>query len=350
MQALSGLKIVDFTRLLPGPLATQLLVKMGAEVIRIEHPRRIDYAKLGLNPVEGVSVLFHQLNTGKEIRTIDYNDAEGKQAIMDLLADADVLIEQFRPGAMDAWELGYAELKAQFPQLVYVSLSGYGQSGPKRNEAGHDVNYLAQNGILSLMKDENGKPTISDTQFADIGGAYMAVMALQAALLQRNQTGTGSFVDVSLCDSMLPYLAIPHSFQAANMDYRQVNVINGKTAVNYTTYECADGKWLAVGALEIKFWNNLCAVVDKPDWARKNQLALLNNIFPKEEVIALFKSKKRDEWSEIFAGTDTCVSPILEVEELENDPYHQAKGNFESFTTKGGTQLPSTALPFDISI
>lgn len=348
MKPLEGFKIIDFTRLLPGPLATHLLAQMGAEIIKIESPKRMDYVREGIKKVEGVSHLFHQLNHNKQLKILDYNEEAGKNELLSLIKEADALIEQFRPGAMDAWGLGYEELKEINPKLVYVSVTGYGQSGTFKNEAGHDFNYLAQAGIMSMLKDEKGKPTVPDTQFADICGSYTSVMALQAALLKRSQTGKGSFVDVALCDSVMPFLAVPYSFHAAGLDYRLFNVINGKLAVNYSAYQCADDKWLSVAALEMKFWNNICQEVGREDWKRKHQMELMNHVFPRQEVIDLFKSKSRDEWAEFFKGKDVCIAPILELEELEDFPYHKENRSFEEIETEGGTQMKTIALPFSV--
>ena len=346
MNLLKGFRILDFTRLLPGPLATHLIAQMGAEVIKIESPKRMDYVREGLKKVDGASHLFHQLNHNKTQKCIDYNSEEGKQEILEMIKHADVLIEQFRPGAMDAWGLGYAQIKKINPKIVYVSLTGYGQEGEFRNEAGHDFNYLAYAGIMSMFKDENGKPIVPDIQLADIGGAYMAVIAIQAALLNKSRTGTASYVDVSMCDAVMPFLAVPYSLHAAGFDYRQLNVINGKIAVNYAAYECADGKWLSVAALEMKFWNRLCEVIGKDEWKRKHQMELVNHFFPKSAVEAIFKTKSRDEWASIFKGEDVCVAPILEIEELETHPYHQQKNTFEEIKTSGGTGLKTISLPF----
>ncbi|MEL7530179.1 MAG: CoA transferase [Bacteroidota bacterium] len=347
MNLLQGIKIIDFTRLLPGPLATHLLAQMGAEVIKIESPKRPDYTRtVGLKMIDGANPLFHQLNHNKKLVSIDYNEAFGRAEVIKLIETADVLIEQFRPGAMDAWGLGYKTIQSINPSIVYASITGYGQAGPLKDEAGHDFNYLAYSGIMSLLKDENGKPNVPDTQFADIGGAYMAVMAIQAALLQKERTGKGRYLDISLADAVLPFLAVPFSFQSAGLDYRHFNIINGKTAVNYAAYQCQDGKWLSVAAMEIKFWNNLCEALGKPEWQRKNQLELMKQAFPKGEVSQLFLTRSRDAWMEILAGKDVCVAPILEIEELEQHPYHQAKNSFEKIQTPNGMDLPGIGLPF----
>ncbi len=317
MNLLQGIKIVDFTRLLPGPLATHLLAQMGAEVIKIESPKRPDYTRsVGIKMIDGANPLFHQLNHNKQLVEIDYNEAFGKAEVIKLIQTADVLIEQFRPGAMEAWGLGYEEIKEFNPAIVYASITGYGQEGPLHDEAGHDFNYLAYSGIMGLLKDENGKPNVPDTQFADIGGAYMAVMAVQAALLQKERSGKGCYLDISLTDAVMPFNAVPFSFHSAELDYRHFNIINGKTAVNYAAYQCKDGKWLSVAAMEIKFWNNLCEALGKLEWQRKHQLELMNQSFPKGEVEQIFLSQTRDEWMELLAGKDVCVAPILEMEEL----------------------------------
>ena len=346
MDLLDGIKIIDFTRLLPGPLATHLLAQMGAEVIKIESPKRMDYVRVSGAQVDGASVLFHQLNHNKQWKLIDYNTEAGKTEILELLKEADAVIEQFRPGAMEAWGLGYEQVKAIKPDIVYVSLTGYGQHNDFSKEAGHDFNYLAYSGVMSLLSDEQGKPNVSDTQFADIASSYTTVMATQAALLKKARTGEGSFVDVAIADAINPFLAVPHALHKGGMNYQVFNIINGKTTVNYAAYECADGKWLSVAAMELKFWNNICEIVEKPEWKRESQLDLLTGIFDKSQVVDLFKAKTRDEWGAIFKGKDVCIAPILEIGELESSHYHQNKETFEYFKTPNGTELTTVALPF----
>ncbi len=348
MDLLQGIKIIDFTRLLPGPVATHLLAQMGAEVVKIESPKRMDYMRKGLDMGSDTSILFHQLNHNKTQQIIDYNTEAGKAEILALLKDADALIEQFRPGAMDAWGLGYEEVKKVNPSIVYVALTGYGQNSPLSKEAGHDFNYLAYAGMMDMLKDEQGKPTVPDVQLADIGGAYMAVMALQAALLKKARTGEGSFVDVALTDAVMPFLTIPYSIHRAGFDYQKFNVINGKTTANYSPYECKDGKWISLAALEIKFWNNFCDLVTKPNWKKQHQIELMNFAFPKQEVADLFKTKTREEWTSLFKGHDVCYAPILELAELENFPYHIANNNFETFETPDGKQLKTIGVPFKV--
>lgn len=349
MDLLEGITIIDFTRLLPGPMATHLLAQMGATVIKIESPKRMDYVRYSGVQVDGASILFHQLNHKKILKTIDYSTEAGKTEVFNLVKNADALIEQFRPGAMQAWGFGYADMKQTNPGLVYVSLTGYGQQNDYAKVAGHDFNYLAYAGIMSLLKDEHGKPTVPDTQFADIGGAYMAIAAMQAALLKKARTGEGTYVDVSLADAMNPFIAIPFALHKGGLDYRKYNIINGKTTVNYSPYQCSDGKWIALAAMEIKFWNNLCTILNKPTWQRTNELETMNNQFPKKEVEDLFKTKTRDEWMQIFKNHDVCAAPILEIEELESSDYHIHKNTFENFETANGINLKTIRLPFRVN-
>jgi crotonobetainyl-CoA:carnitine CoA-transferase CaiB-like acyl-CoA transferase len=349
MNLLEHITIIDFTRLLPGPLATHMLAQMGAKVIKIESPKRMDYARSTGKQIDGATALFHTLNYNKDCRIIDYDTEAGKQELLDLISKTDALIEQFRPGAMDAWGLGYEAVKAINPNIVYLSLTGYGQDGPLKQEAGHDFNYLANAGLMSLLKDERGKPVVPGFQLGDIGGgSYMTVMALLSALLRRASTGEGAFVDVAMTDALLPLLSVPLSLQESGLDPRYFNVLDGKTIVNYGAYECADGKWLSVAALEVKFWNNICELIEKPDWKRKNVMELSVHVFPKAEVEALFKEKSRDEWMAVFEGNDVCIAPILELDEVVNHPHHQARAAFGEMQTDAGTKLKTISLPFKL--
>ena len=349
MNLLQNITVIDFTRLLPGPLATHMLAQMGARVIKIESPKRMDYTRTTGKPIDGASALFHSLNHSKEIIQLDYDTEEGKDQIFELIKNADALIEQFRPGAMNAWGLGYEAMKEINPKLIYVSLTGYGQNGPCKKEAGHDFNYLANAGLMSLLKDDQGKPVVPGFQLGDIGGgSYLAVMAMLGALLGRVNTGKGAYVDVAMTDGVLPLLSVPFSLLQSGLDHRYFNVLDGKTIVNYAVYECSDGKWLSVAALEVKFWNNICELVRKPEWKRENIMELSVHVFPKKDVVELFKSKSQGEWMDLFLGEDVCIAPILELEELEQHPHHCARGAFEDFETPNGTRLKGIALPFKL--
>jgi crotonobetainyl-CoA:carnitine CoA-transferase CaiB-like acyl-CoA transferase len=348
MEILQGVKILDFTRLLPGPLATQLLAQMGAEVIKVEHPKRADIAK-GQPPfVNGSSTLYQSLNFAKDIRTLDYTQSPDKDKVLALIQSADVMIEQFRPGVMAQWGLAYEDLVKINPQLIYISLSGYGQDGPYAHLAGHDINYLAYSGMLSLNCDDQGKPIIPGVQIADIaGGSYGTVMACLAGLFQRSRTGKGAYFDVAMLDALVPLLAIPAAQQFGGMDPYTFNVLSGGL-VNYNVYECADTRWMALGALEIKFWNAFCTLVGQPTWQRQQLLELSIQVFPKHEIEALFRTKTQAEWVALTEkmALDVCLSPVLTMSEIADNPHHQARKTLFSIAEGEKGSVKGLRVPF----
>jgi alpha-methylacyl-CoA racemase len=345
---LQNCTIIDFTRLLPGPLATHQLSLLGAKVIKIESPKRGDLAKFQPPFVDGVSSLYRMLNHRKEILELDYESPEGAAQVRDLLKKADVLIEQFRPGVMDALGFGYAEIKKINPSIVYISLSGYGQKNELAQTAGHDLNYLAESGLLSLNTDENGRPVIPGVQIADIaGGAYGATMACLAGLLAKVQTGAGGYYDVGMFQGILPFLTIPASQAFCGLDPYAMKVLNGGL-VNYNVYQCADGEWLALGALEMKFWKNFCHLVGKPDWIRSNPLELSVHLFPKNEVDQLFLEKTQAQWLALAAGQDICLSPVRKLPEV----IEKLKGQcyLREAYTGGEEEVYAFGLPFEYEL
>jgi crotonobetainyl-CoA:carnitine CoA-transferase CaiB-like acyl-CoA transferase len=342
---LNDCTIVDFTRLLPGPLATQQLALLGAKVIKIEHPKRGDLAKFQPPFVDGLSSLYRMLNFNKEVQELDYESEAGRAEITALIEKADVLIEQFRPGVMDALGFGYEQVKAINPGIVYISLSGYGQNSDLAQAAGHDLNYLAESGLLSLNTDENGKPVIPGFQIADIaGGAYGAVMACLAGLLNKAKTGLGGYFDVGIYQGILPLLTIPGSQYFGGLDPYAMKVLNGDL-INYNLYQCADGEWIALGALEMKFWKNFCLLVDKADWIRNNPLELSIHLFPKNEVEVLFREKTQAEWVALAEGQDICLSPVRKLPEVIEKL--KAQSQLTEAYLKGDEKVYAFGLPFE---
>ncbi|MEO5789367.1 CaiB/BaiF CoA-transferase family protein, partial [Gelidibacter sp.] len=310
---LQGITVIDFTRLLPGPLGTHFLSQLGAQVIKIEGPKRLDYTRFYDPKIEGSSVMFHMLNHSKEQLIVDYETEEGYQKTLELIATADVLIEQFRPGAMASFNLDFETVKQINPNIVYVSVTGYGQKGELHLKAGHDINYLATSGLLDLNRDEQGKPVIPGFQIADIaGGSYMLLSACTSGLLAQKMQQKPQYIDLSLLDATIPINAIAHSMSQGGASYKQTPILSGML-VNYNVYECLDGKWMALGALELKFWNDFCQMVEKPEWIAKSEMELINGIFPKKDLELLFKTKTRDEWASLSKDYDNCLSPILEL-------------------------------------
>ncbi|MEO8774332.1 MAG: CaiB/BaiF CoA-transferase family protein [Gelidibacter sp.] len=342
---LQGITVIDFTRLLPGPLGTHFLSQLGARVIKIESPKRLDYTRFYDPKIEDNSVMFHTLNHSKEQIVVDYETEEGYQQILDLIKTADVLIEQFRPGAMASFNLDFETVKKINPNIVYVSVTGYGQNGALHSKAGHDINYLASSGLLDLNRDDKGKPVIPGFQIADIaGGSYMLLSACTSGLLAQKMQQKPQYIDLSLLDASMPINAIAHSMSQGGASYKQTPILSGML-VNYNVYECLDGKWVALGALELKFWNDFCLMVEKPEWIAKTEMELVNGIFPKKDLELLFKTKTRDEWASLSKDYDNCLSPILELEEVTHHKHIKEREVFKEITINN-TIIKTYNTPF----
>src|SRR6185369_3767968 len=263
---LTGIRVLDLTRLLPGPVATLHLADLGAEVIKIEDPQVGDYARtLGTGQGED-SAYFRMINRNKQGLRLDLKKAEGVAVFLRLVRDADVVVESFRPGVMDKLGVGYATVAALNPKITYCSISGYGQDGPYRELAGHDINYLGYAGVLDQIGSEGDQPAIPNFQIADLlGGALTAAMGILAAVVEAQRTGLGRYIDVSMTDSVLAhtYFTMLRLNDAGHSAPRGGDLLSGGLPC-YATYRCADGKYMAVGALEGKFWKVCCTVLERP--------------------------------------------------------------------------------------
>jgi crotonobetainyl-CoA:carnitine CoA-transferase CaiB-like acyl-CoA transferase len=317
MKSLKYIKILDFTRLLPGPLATNQLADLGAEVIKIERAGHEDYVKNQAPFINGISTLYYALNSNKTIKIFDFDSENDFGLIKNLISESDILIEQYRPGTMKIWKLDYENVKKINPNIIYISLTGYGQTGAYSLEAGHDINYIAQSGLLDLNRDDSGRPVIPNFQIADIfGGSLMLQNACLAALLERNNSYSGQHIDLSMTHSLMPLLSFPMSQLWGGFDQRELKILNGGL-VNYNIYKCKDEKWVVLGALELKFWNKFCLEVSKSEWVADNIFDLSIHVFPVSEMEELFLSRDRDEWSSWALGKNICLSPVLELDEIE---------------------------------
>jgi len=313
---LNGIKIIDFTRLLPGPLGTHLLSQLGADVLKVESPKRMDYTRYYQPFIKDVSSIFLSINHSKTQVIVDYESKDGFQQIINEIKTADVLIEQFRPGVMKRFNLSFEEVKKINSNIVYISVTGYGQSSQKKEKAGHDINYIAESGLLSLNRDESGKPVIPGFQIADIaGGAYMVVSACTTGLLAQKLQHKAQFIDVSIYDATLPLGAVGHGMLQGGMNYNEQPILSG-SMVNYNVYKCKDGKWVALGALELKFWNLFCEMVGKPMWKTDKSEDLISGVFGKKKLEQLFKTKMQKEWIDLSNDYDVCLSAVVELEEL----------------------------------
>ncbi|HYV04751.1 MAG TPA: CoA transferase, partial [Blastocatellia bacterium] len=265
-QALKGIRVLDLSRMLPGPYCSMMLGDLGAEVIKVEEPKIGDPTRHTRPLVDGQSAAFAQVNRNKKSIAIDLKQPAGRELFLKLAATADCILEQFRPGVVDRLGVGYNKVAEINPRIVYCSLTGFGQDGPHRDRSGHDLNYLALSGVLGLTTDEKGKPVIPGVQIADLAGGMIAGFAILAALLARERTGQGQYVDVSMFDVMVSMLPIPaaHHFGGRTISVGGKYVLSGAYPF-YNVYEASDGKYMTLGALEPKFWANFCRTIGREE-------------------------------------------------------------------------------------
>lgn len=325
---LAGLRVLDLTRLLPGPVATLHLADLGAEVIKIEDPQVGDYARtMGRGQGED-SAYFRMINRHKRGLRLDLKQAEGVGIFLRLAQSADVVIESFRPGVADKLGIGYQAVRAVNPHIAYCSISGYGQDGPYRELAGHDINYLGYAGMLDQIGQAGGPPVIPNFQIADLlGGALTAAMGILAVVLEARNTGQGRYIDVAMTDSVLAhaYFSMLRLNDAGCSAPRGTDLLSGGLPC-YSTYRTADGKYMAVGALEPKFWKTCCQVLGRPDLVEKHWVAGDEAEAVRQELASIFAGKTRDEWAALFASADCCVTPVLALEESLEDPQIRQRG------------------------
>ena len=318
---LEGTRIVDLTRLLPGNYGTLLLADLGADVVKVEEPGRGDYIRWTLPMVDGESAVHRALNRGKRSVTVNLKNDRGRELLRRLAAGADAVVESFRPGVMDRLGVGYEDLRATNERLVLCAITGYGQDGPYRDRVGHDINYIGYAGLLHATGPPDGPPVLPAVQVGDFGGGMAAALGTLAALLEASRTGRGRFVDVSMLDVATSWLGVVMSWYVATGEVppRGGMPLSGGLAC-YRVYRTADGKHLAVGALEPQFWKTLCEALEVPD--------LVGQQFgPPEEQEAVarrlqevFEGETRDEWVERLAGLEACVGPVNDVGEAAADP------------------------------
>ncbi|HDZ55340.1 MAG TPA: CoA transferase [Pseudomonas xinjiangensis] len=348
---LSSLKILDFSTLLPGPFASLLLADMGAEVLRIESPSRMDLVRL-LPPHDlGVAASHAYLNRNKRSLALDLKQPEAVELVKRLVQDYDIVLEQFRPGVMDKLGVGYEALRAINPKLIYVSITGYGQTGPYRDRAGHDINYLALAGLASYTGRRDSGPLPLGMQVADIaGGSLHGVIGLLAAVIQRQATGQGQQVDVSMTDCAFSLHAMAGAgYLAAGVEPEwESHVLNGGSFYDY--YRSRDGRWFAVGSLEPPFMQQLCQVLERPELAAQGlapqpeaQQAL------KRELAAAFESRDFADWCARFADVDACVEPVLSLAEALQHPQIQARGLVSEVPREGAPAQRQVTCPIKFS-
>jgi alpha-methylacyl-CoA racemase len=316
---LEAVKVLDLSRLLPGGFCSLLLADFGAEVLKVEDVNLGDYVRWAPPKYEGAedsaaSALFLALNRNKSSIRIDLKSDGGREVFLRLARQYDVVLESFRPGVLDRLGVGYERLREENPGLVYCAITGYGQDGPLRDRSGHDMNYLGLIGLLGLTGEEGGPPVQAAGQIADIGGgAQMAAIGILTALRERDRSGEGQFVDVSMADGALSWLAMVAArfFAEEQSPHRGELELAGRL-VCYRPYACADG-WVTLGALEPKFWAAWCRGVGREDLIEKQFESPGSPIH--SEVQGIFMERSREQWSAFAAEHDCCLEPVLDLDE-----------------------------------
>jgi len=318
---LEDIKVLDLSRLLPGGFCSQILADFGAEVIKVEDTEAGDYIRWMPPMIGEQSALFYALNRNKKSIRLNLKKEEGREVFLRLVDTADVLLEGFRPGVMEKLGLGYQELAQRNPRLIYCALTGYGYSGPYRDIAGHDINYLNYAGISSMIGHRNERPALCGVQIADIGGgALWAVIAILLALQARQVTGRGQFCDVAMLDGAFSWLvlALASYSVTGQIPIRGREILGGGFAC-YNIYPTSDGKFVSIGAIENKFWAEFCRKLGKEEYIpfqfvpdRQDEMIA--------EFYRIFRQKTRDEWVEFFSDSDICFSPVLELNEAVEHP------------------------------
>jgi crotonobetainyl-CoA:carnitine CoA-transferase CaiB-like acyl-CoA transferase len=343
MRPLQGIRVLDLSRLLPGPFATLVLADLGATVDKIEDTGGGDYLRHLPPHVGGESVAFQLLNRGKRSAVLDLKKPEARAAMKRLVRTYDVLFDQFRPGVLARLDLGHEALRADHPRLIVCALTGYGQTGALRSRAGHDLDYLARAGILGAQGPAGAAPQVPGFQLADISGGMWCVIAIQAALAERARTGQGAVLDIAMTDGVLGFNAMAvGAALAGHAGERGAEPLTGGIAP-YQTYLSSDGHPIALGALEPKFWSAFCAGAG----IEADMTALLpgpHQAAIKEKVAAVFARRTRAEWARFGEEHDCCVEPVLAPSEIATDPHLASRELFFALSTPRG-EVPQLRTP-----
>jgi crotonobetainyl-CoA:carnitine CoA-transferase CaiB-like acyl-CoA transferase len=337
--ALSGITVIDLSRLLPGPYCSMILADHGARVIAIEDKRFL---------ADGL--FFNLINRNKEHMALNLKSAEGKKVFFQLVKNADVVMEGFRPGVVDRLGVDYETVSKVNPRIVYCAITGYGQDGPYRDRVGHDANYLSYAGVLNLIGEADRPPAIPGVQFADIaGGGMNAAIGILLALLARERTGKGQYIDISMTDGMVGFLPAALFFsRLTGQEPRRADGFLSHRYACYNTYETADGKYLSIGAVENRFWKKLCEVLKVPDFAD-----LQYDDGRRQEILefmrATFKSKTLEEWEETLGDLDICWGRVQSLSDVLNDPLFQERQMVVEVEGRDGQKSKTLGVPVKLS-
>ena len=355
---LAGIKVLDLTKLAPGPFCTMILGDLGADVIKIEEPgpptgRRAEQAGKAGTGGPGAALSgspFNALNRNKKSIGLNLKSGPGKEVFRRLVQRADVLVEEYRPGVAERLGIGYEQLSFRNGRLIYCAITGYGQDGPYRNLVGHDLNYIATAGVLSILGRAGQLPTIPHNLIADYaGGGMHAAIGILAALVARTQTGRGQYVDISMMDGSMALMAqsFANFFANGRLPARGETPLDGAIP-NYNLYETKDGKIITIGAIEPWFFANLCRALGREDLVEHEY-----NSARRAEILdsfrTVFRTKSRDEWFEILSRTDVCVGKMNTLEEVEADPQVQARKMIVELDAPEGRKVKQVGISVKLS-
>lgn len=316
---LEGIRIIDFSQYIPGSYASQRLAELGAEVIKVEpltgSPTRLFGKEIG---AEGI--IFSAYNRGKKSITLNLKDKSGQKIALELIRNSDIVIESYRSGVMEKFNLDYEQVRKVKEDIIYLSLTGYGQTGILSEYGSHDLNYLSLGGILSQTKDKKGKPILPSMTFADIIGGMSASERIMSALWYREKTGKGQYIDIALMNEIIN-LVDSNLFTQQHIGMDNVIAQLDGEIISYNIYETKDGRYVSLAALEQKYWNNFCEAVNQPEWIDSHLTTKNEDNSVYQEVERLFLSQSLEEWTRFSLEVDCCLTPILEISELETHPY-----------------------------
>lgn len=348
---LDGVKVLDLTRLLPGAFCTMFLADFGAEVLKVEDTIQGDYMRFIPPYVDNEGVQFMALNRNKKSMKLNLKKNEGKEILKKLVKQYDVLIEGFRPGVMERLGVGYETLKKENPELIYCAITGYGQNGPYKDKAGHDNNYISLAGILDLSGKSGGEASLLPVQVADLGGgALMAAIGVLTAIIGREKSGTGSFIDISMQDGALSWMSAVVAKYLADKELplRGELYLNG-ALLAYDVYPAKDGRFMSLGALEPKFWETFCKAINRMDILPEFMAAGERKKQLHDELRAIFQSKTQSEWVEFFKGMEVCCEPVKTMPEVLEDAHLKERNMFIDVPSPSGVPVKEVNNPIKFS-
>lgn len=344
MRPLEDILVLDFSTLLPGPFATLMLAEAGATVFKIERPGSGDEMRSYVPRIGADSTNFLLLNAGKGSIAIDLKAKDAFDRLRPLIEQADVVVDQFRPGVMDRLGFGYSALKAVNPGIIYCALTGWGQNGPKSQIAAHDLNYMAEAGLLGLSRGSDGAPVVPPVLAADLAaGAFPTVINILLALRQRDRTGEGTYLDIAMGENLLAfaYWGLGSGFATGGWPGGGDALVTGASP-RYQIYRTSDGQYLAAAPIEEKFWNNFCSLIGLAEELRP---AGVDQAVVKRAVAEIVASRSADAWRRDFTGKDVCCSIVASLEEAVSDPHFAVRGLFSRKVAVEGRSFPALPVP-----